>query len=288
MIQDVLHARLAEYAPRHALEQENILQEVMQEYVLASLAKAGFFSVAVFHGGTCLRLLHGMQRFSEDLDFMLKKADLDFKWNTFLEVVRRDCAAEGIAFEALDRATAGTAVRKAFLKTDSIGSLLYFKLPFGRQRTQKLRIKLEVDTNPPAGSSAETAYLAFPRTVALAIQTLPSGFGTKLHALLCRKYVKGRDWYDFLWYVSRKVTPDLPLLANALEQQGPWEGDRQNVTSEWLITQLEHKIKAIDWVKAQDDVQRFLPSAEQTTLTHWGTKLFLYHLRRLSDYIQKI
>ena len=108
---------------------------------------------------------------------------------------------------------------------------------------------------------------------------------TKLNAFLCRTYVKGRDWYDFIWYVSRRITPNLPLLANALEQQGPWAGITQNVTPEWTIEQLEHKIKAIDWAKSRDDVQRFLPSADQDALTHWGTDLFLYHLGRLRSYM---
>ena len=113
------------------------------------------------------------------------------------------------------------AVRKAFVKTDSIGSVVTLGLPFERVSSKKIRIRLEIDINPPQGSSFETSYLSFPTTAPLTTQTLPSGFGTKTHALLCRRYVKGRDWYDFLWYVARRTVPDLALLGNALLQQGP-------------------------------------------------------------------
>ncbi len=286
MIEDLLKSRFDEYAPGNAMEQENMLKETMQHYILASLSKHGLFSEAVFHGGTCLRIVHGMQRFSEDLDFLLKKPDTAFKWGKYVAGVQRDCRTEGIEFEIVDRERSEAAVRKTFLKTDSIGSLLYFQLPFGRHRQHKIRIKLEIDTKPPAGSSFETAYLMFPRPEPLTIQTMESGFALKIHALLCRPYVKGRDWFDFLWYVARKVTPDLNLLANALDQQGPWSGMRPDVTYNWLTESVTSRIKQIDWMQARDDVQRFLPLSEQAALRNWEQEMFLYHamlLQRLTE-----
>ena len=284
MIDDILRARFEQYAPTGALEQENMLKETMQHYILASLSKHGLFSEAIFHGGTCLRIVSGMQRFSEDLDFLLKAPDPGFRWEKYLASAQKDCAGEGIEFECVGRESCETAVRKAFLKTDSVGSLLTFQLPFGRHRTRKIRVKLEIDTNPPAGSSVETAYLMFPRPEPMTVQTLASGFALKLHALLCRTYIKGRDWYDFLWYVARKTIPDLPLLANALEQQGPWSGSSPQVENTWLVDQLSQKIESIDWAAARHDVQRFLPHAAQDSLRNWETPMFLYHLRQLQDY----
>lgn len=281
MFEDLLRSRFNEYSPENALEQENMLKETMQHYVLASLSRQGLFTEAAFHGGTCLRIVHGLQRFSEDLDFLLKKPDPAFQWSRYLAGVQRDCRADGLEFEIVDRNESEKAVRKTFLKTDSVGSLLYFQLPFGRHRHQKVRIKLEIDTRPPAGSSFETAYLMFPRPEPLTIQTLESGFALKIHALLCRSYVKGRDWYDFLWYVARKVVPDLNLLANALEQQGPWAGNRPDVTTAWLAESLASRIKQIDWTLARDDVQRFLPLAEQPSLRNWEQEMFLYHVEVL-------
>jgi len=284
MIDDVLKARFEQYAPTSALEQENVLKETLQYYILASLSKHGLFSDAIFHGGTCLRIVNGMRRFSEDLDFLLKAPDRRFRWEKYLAHAQRDCAGEGIAFECIDRESCETAVRKAFLKTDSVGSLLTFQLPFGRQRTRKIRIKLEIDTNPPIGSSVETAYLMFPRPEPLVVQTLESGFALKLHALLCRTYVKGRDWYDFLWYVARRRAPNLLLLANALDQQGPWAGISPEVTHTWLFEQLSQKIDSIDWTVARDDVQRFLPHTEQDALRNWGRPMFQYHATQLKEY----
>ena len=266
MLSDVLQARIREYAPANAIEQENVLAELMQHYVLASLSRSGLFSTAMFHGGTCLRICHGMNRFSEDLDFLLKEPDRTFAWEPYLQRIAADCEAEGLGIEIQDKNQAVGAVRKAFVKTDSIGSIVTLDLPFARVASKKIRIKLEIDVNPPQGSSFETSYLSFPTTAPITIQTLSSGFGTKMHALLCRRYVKGRDWYDFLWYVARRTVPDLRLLTNALMQQGPWQGERVEVSNEWLLKTLRARIESIDWKVARDDVQRFLPLSEQRGL----------------------
>ena len=281
MIDDILKARFEQYAPANDLDQENMLKETMQHYILASLSKHGLFSEAIFHGGTCLRIVNGLARFSEDLDFLLKEPDEDFKWQKYLDRVQKDCVGEGIEFESVDRDSCQTAVRKAFLKTDSVGSLLTFRLPFGRHKMRKIRIKLEIDTNPPTGSSIETAYLMFPRPEPLTIQTLESGFALKLHALLCRTYVKGRDWYDFLWYVARMTQPDIHLLGNALFQQGRWAGNSLDVTYAWLDTELSKKIDSIDWDSARSDVERFIVHSEQNSLRNWEKGMFKYHVKKL-------
>jgi len=176
MLNRVLSARIQEYAPANPVEQENVLQELMQHYVLSSLSRAGMFTQAMFHGGTCLRIVYGMNRFSEDLDFLLKQPDPDFRWQNCLESVRKDCAQEGIPFEVQDKSQAGMAVQKAFLKTDSIGKILELGLPFERYKARKIRIKLEIDTNPPAGSTFTTSYITFPVTAPLTTQSLESGF----------------------------------------------------------------------------------------------------------------
>ena len=281
MLHRVLNARLREYAPANATEQENVLQELLQHYVLASLSRTDLFRRAIFHGGTCLRIVHAMNRFSEDLDFLLKRPDPDFRWRDYLESVRKDCALEGIPFEAQDKSQAGTAVQKAFLKIDSVEGGLELDLPFERHRPRKIRIKLEIDVNPPAGSAITTSYITFPVTAPLTTQTLESGFALKLAALLCRPYVKGRDWYDFVWYIARKTRPDLDLLGNAVRQHGPWAGQAVAVDGAWLREQLDAAIRRIDWAAAADDVQRFLPLGEQPGLRSWSAEFFLYQLARM-------
>lgn len=283
MLAKVLSARLREYAPVTPVDQENALQELMQHYVLASLSRAGLFTDAMFHGGTCLRIVYAMNRFSEDLDFLLKRADPDFRWQGYLESVRKDCAQEGIAFDVQDKSHAGSAVQKAFLKTDSIGKILVLDLPFERHRPRTIRIKLEIDVNPPPGSTFTTSYITFPLTAPLTTQSLESGFALKLHALLCRPYVKGRDWYDFVWYVARGTRPDVDLLSHAVHQQGPWAGQQVAVTARWVRDRMEATIRSIDWAAARDDVQRFVPLREQEGLRSWSADFFLYWLARMRD-----
>lgn len=279
---DVLKAKLKEYAPANELEQELALAEILQRLVLASLSRAGFFGEAMFHGGTCLKIIHRLPRFSEDLDFLLKHSDPEFRWTPYLDAVRRDCEMEGIRLESRDPPAGNSAVRKAWLKTDSTGAVMEFKLPFPRMAGQKIRIKLEVDTRPPAGSGFETHYLLFPATVPVTVQDLPSAFATKSHALLCRPYVKGRDWFDFLWFAVRRVIPRWDVLANALAQQGPWAGQSIAVEAVWYETQMRAAIARIDWRAAVQDVQRFLPRREQEGLKHWRAEFFSYHLDRMA------
>jgi hypothetical protein len=112
--------------------------------------------------------------------------------------------------------------------------------------------------------------------------TLESGFGSKSHALLCREYTKGRDWYDFLWYASRGIIPNYGLLANALNQLGPWAGRRPKVTPEWYVTAMGKRIEEINWQAAKDDVARFIKSDEQESLELWSKELFMQQLDRLA------
>ncbi|MCX7049602.1 MAG: nucleotidyl transferase AbiEii/AbiGii toxin family protein [Candidatus Sumerlaeota bacterium] len=284
MIADILRRKIEEYAPANELEQENVLQEMMQCYLLAYLARTDFFQKAQFHGGTCLRLLHGMERFSEDLDFILNAPDLSFRWRSYLETVHDGCAGEGIQLEVLDRSETEGAVKKAFLKTDSIGKVIAIQLAFKRRETRKIKIKLEIDTNPPKGSRADVHYLLFPFAVPIAAQNLECGFALKTHALLCRGYIKGRDWFDFIWYAARRIIPDLALLESALRQQGPWAGQNLRVTKAWLVQALQEKIAAIDWKKAMNEIRRFVPQQRQKDLDSWSADFFTYQLARLKDY----
>jgi predicted nucleotidyltransferase component of viral defense system len=286
MIERTLENRIREYGPASELEQENILTETLQLYILASLAKADFFNAAEFQGGTCLRLIHGMERFSEDLDFVLRQPDSAFDWARYLAAVHEDCAIEGIKFEVLDKTEAGANVRKAFLKTESIGRLLELKLPFSRHPERKIRIRLEIDANPPAGSVCETHYINFPLVAVLTVQNLPSGFAGKCHALLCRPYIKGRDWYDFAWYVARKTRVNFNLLGNALAQIGPWAGQNVKVDEFWLMARLEEKIHSIDWSTAREDVRRFIPLRGQAALDLWNGDFFIYQTGRMREYLQ--
>lgn len=281
MIEHLFKERIKYYDPADSLEQEHVIQEILQQIILASLSRVGFFSQAVFHGGTCLKMFHGLPRFSEDLDFMLAKKDREFSWGLLLARVKEDAEDMGISFEIRDRSNACATMKKAFLKTDSAGAIISAELPFRHDERKKFRIKLELDTNPPDGSEKENRFLTFPFAAAVTTQTLASGFALKLHALLCRSYDKGRDWYDFIWYATRKICPNYSLCANAMTQSGPWKGQNISVNVLWLAEQLVQKIQKVDWEMVRNDVTRFLPAREVKSLDLWKEDFFLYHAREL-------
>jgi predicted nucleotidyltransferase component of viral defense system len=280
MIHRVLEERIKEYTITTALDQENVLQEIVQHMVLASLSRAGLFSKAqgIFHGGTCLRIVHGTNRFSEDLDFFLKRPDPGFSWRGYVEHVVRDGKSEGLDFSHQLKLEDKTAVKKAFLRTGAFGLDLAPVLRYPRDPRKLIKVKLEIDVNPPRGSTFETRYLAFPVITAITTQSLESGFAMKISALLGRTYTKGRDWYDFIWYVGKKIVPDLGLLSRSIDQQGPWGGKKIKVDPGWLKTSLKNKIAEVDWKSARRDVERFVPLREQESLNLWGREFFLHHL----------
>ncbi len=279
----LLNSQISDYNPANSLEQENVLRELLQQLVLASLSRAGFFKTGAFHGGTCLRILHGISRFSEDLDFLLKAPEPRFSWSPYLQRILRDSMADGVDFEVDDKSTTEGPVKKALLKLDDLGEILTGDLPFPRHPKKKIRIKLEVDTNPPQGSRWISQYITFPMTAAITTQDLPSAFSTKSHALLCRSYTKGRDWYDFIWFVSKQISPRFDLLQNAIQQQGPWAGRNIQVSTNWYREVMRKRIEEIDWAVARQDVSRFIPGREQESLDLWSAHLFQYHLDQLAD-----
>ena len=150
------------------------------------------------------------------------------------------------------------------------------------QNRRKLKIKLEIDCNPPAGSDFEYSYLDFPVDFEVCHQDLSSNFALKIHALLCRPYLKGRDWYDFSWYITQNVQPNRVLLSNAIAQYGPWKDKNIHVDRNWLTNILTDKIAEIKWDAAALDVKRFLNSIEQKNLSLWNVKFFMNKLNKLS------
>lgn len=279
---DIIDARLKNYNLETIETEEFALKEILQEIILYGLSTANFFSKGIFHGGTSLRILHGLPRFSEDLDFLLNEPDPRFNWHPYLDAIDKTCKQFGIEPDIIDKSQAGKAVQKMFLKDNSIGKIL--NLSFQHHPGKKQTIKLEIDTNPPAGSNIETKFLDFPIAFSVVSQNLSSNFAGKCHALLCRKYIKGRDWYDFLWYVSKKITLNFKLLTSAVEQQGPWQGQQIEVTFNWLIEQMDKKIHEIDWKKTILDAKPFLSGTEKNTLSLWGKDFFLDRLNVLANY----
>ena len=276
---DLIKKRLAEYKVT-LVEEENALKEIVQEVMLFALWRADFFEVAAFQGGTSLRILHGLSRFSEDMDFILLEPNVEFSWQPYLESLVETCQEFGIEPEAIDKARMDQRVKKALIKDTSIANQLDLSF-MDELNGRKLKIKLEIDCNPPLGSGFEYSYLDFPVDFEICHQDVQSNFALKIHALLCRTYLKGRDWYDFNWYIAQGVEPNLLLLQNALVQYGPWQGQALNVDQVWLVNSLSEKISSIEWKDAAADVERFLKPVEQKSLSLWSERFFVSKLERL-------
>jgi predicted nucleotidyltransferase component of viral defense system len=271
---ELLRERMQKYTLANKIEEEYAIREIVQETVLYALWRGGFYEVAAFQGGTSLRVVHGMQRFSEDLDFILQKATPSFVWKPYLDSIVEVLEEFGLRCEVIDLSKEGNNIKKAMLKDSSILEL--FDLSFYSDSKPKIvQIKLEVDINPPTGSDFSHSFLDFPLDYEICCQDLPSNFALKIHALLCRGYLKGRDWFDFNWYIKQQVEPNRQLLQSALCQNGPWEGQKITVTHDWLTQALQDKICTIDWTKASGDVERFLSRSQQESLVLWGEQFFL-------------
>lgn len=276
----MIRERLASYNCRSELEEYQALREITQEVALAALGRGDFFKHALFQGGTCLRIFYGLNRFSEDLDFILRRPDATFQPREHLGRLADELAAYGYRVEITDRGKAAAAVKKAFLKDSSLGKLLNLRYTSPTGPAAAIRIKLEIDTNPPESSGVDLLYLDFPFVSAVAAQDKPSLFAGKVHALLCRDSIKGRDWYDFLWYTARHIGINYKFLSSALEQLGPWRGQGIVADRTWVLDQLRTKIASLDWNRAAQDVRRFLRPREQSSLDLWSEDLFARQLEK--------
>jgi len=272
---ELIQQKLASYNISNPIEEKQAAKEIIQEIALYSLWRSNFFEVAVFQGGTSLRILHNLPRFSEDLDFMLKKPNPKFDWSQYLPSLL-DCFAEfGLQSEALAKGRMDNRIKKAIIKDNSVTNQLDLSFQHNDKK-QKLKIKLEIDVNPPAGSAYVYTYLDFPLDFEVCHQDLASNFALKIHALLCRKYLKGRDWYDFNWYIKQGVLPNLPHLKNALIQFGPWEKQAGLIVDvAWLKLTLKERIATLNWTEAANDVRRFLNATEQKSLSLWSERFFI-------------
>lgn len=277
----IIQQRLLNYKCKTDLEEQQAIREITQEVILAALGRGDFFKHALFQGGTCLRIFYGLNRFSEDMDFILRNPSTDFQLKSYLRNLTDELSAYGYNIEIIDRNKMDSAVKSAFLKDNSLGKVIDLRHRNQIGQTAKISIKLEVDTNPPSGSGHELKYLDFPFISAVTVQDKPSLLAGKLHALLCRKYVKGRDWYDFIWYTSQDIGINFQFLTSAINQQGPWQNQNIKIDSMWVLSELENKITSLDWDRAKEDVRRFIRTEEQPSLDLWCKELFLGQLIKM-------
>jgi len=280
----IINDRLRNYEIKSIEDEENALKEILQEIALYALSTTDFFTHAMFHGGTSLRILYHLPRFSEDLDFILKTPNSQFRWEPYIEKMNKAFELFGVEPEIMDRGQANKTIQKMFLKDNSIGKII--NLQFKHHAKRKLLIKLEIDTNPPMGSTEAIKFLDFPLDSSILTQDLPSNFAGKCHALLCRQYLKGRDWFDFSWYVAGKTQVNFNFLTAAINQAGPWQQQNINISNDWLITQLSNKINSIHWKAPKLEVSRFINKEFKDSLDLWSTDFFLDKVHKLQQYLR--
>lgn len=266
----------------------NTSRELLQYCILNSLSKSGFFDNAAFRGGTSLRLFRGLDRFSEDLDFSLKQVDTNFDFEPYLNFMGKDLAEIGIRAEIKNKSKAEVNVKKAFIKDNSIAQLLDFSWATRRSDTpQKISVKLEVDSNPPEGAIFESKVIPFPDKQSISLYDMPSAFAGKCHALLTRKYEKGRDWYDYLFYISQKVEPNYKLLTEALKQTGEYSFEGKTITPKNLIESLNKRIENLNVQSIADDMNGFVSIEQMKQIEKWNKNTFLNATTILEKLITK-
>jgi len=278
-IHDAVARMMAKYECRHTADYIHALREILQEIALLGLWRSKFFDKAAFYGGTALRILYGLERFSEDLDFSLLAPTSNFEIGKYTLAVEKELQAFGfnVHVEKINKAVTSP-IQSAFLKTNTLNELLVISmdksLVRGVHRNQVLKVKLEVDTDPPAGFSTESKYLLQPIPFAVRTYTLPDLFAGKMHAVLCRKWkdrVKGRDWYDLVWYVANHPELRLFHLEQRMRQSGHWSGD--GILDESAFRELLHAgIDKLNVDKARLEVEPFLRNPE--VLEIWSKNFF--------------
>ena len=276
---NVMTEMLNKYRADGLADKKNAVKEIMQEVVLCGLSRAGFFQKAVFYGGTALRIFYGLDRFSEDLDFSLTVPDPNFDLSSYFPTLRKEVASYGLNVEISEKEkTKESAVRSAFLKGNTKEHMLLFysadPTASGIAGNETIKIKFEVDTNPPAGATFEHKYRLLPAPYEVALYDMPSLFAGKAHAVICRAWksrVKGRDLYDYVFYLSRGASLNTEHLKARLVQSGAWEDDSafSILDAKRLLCE---RFDQIDYAQAKEDVLPFVK--DTASLDLWSAEFF--------------
>lgn len=259
------------------------IKEILQELALVALWRSHFFEHAAFYGGTALRILYGLDRFSEDLDFTLLEPNPKYSLEPYHEAIRKELTSYGFSVEVDTKDKSFlTPIRSAFIKTNTLGELLKIGIPKnlirGVHPETQLKIKFEVDTDPAPAYDIETRFLLTPFSIGIRTVMLTDIFAGKMHAVLFREWkkrVKGRDWYDWQWLVGQKTILSLQRLAIHMRQAGTLRND-EILTRERFEQLMLNKIERVDFASAKADMQPFVTDPAQ--IADWSVDLFRHVL----------
>jgi predicted nucleotidyltransferase component of viral defense system len=286
---DVVKSMLDKYHISTRDEGEQALREILQEVVLLGVWRAKLFEHMAFYGGTALRILHGLERFSEDIDFTMLKKEPNFSWEPFAKTIESELQSYGFNFELKQKEKIFKSdVESAFLKTNTLQSMLRVEIPEnylkGLHPSSSLKIKIEVDKDPVLGFRTSQEMLHFPLPVPIQSVALPDLFASKLHAALFRAWknrVKGRDWYDVIWYIRNKIPLGLKHFKSCMQHN---QTDSQNITindKESVQSLVYDKIDSLDMQKVKEDIKHFVKNNELEVIKLWDQAYF-------KDWIAKI
>lgn len=263
---EIFNRMLSAYDLATEQQRRNATFEVNQQIILAGLYNGGFFNEAAFYGGTCLRIFHGLQRFSEDMDFSLLTPDDSFDFTQYFQPIIDQFAIVGreVEIKKKDKNSIGK-VESAFLKDNTD----VYDITF--QTEKSIRIKIEVDTQPPLKFNTEQKLLLLPESFMTRCFALPDLFAGKMHALVYRAWknrVKGRDWYDFEWYVRHNV----PLHFTHLQER-VWQFNHEEIGKETFLDKLKERLATSDINQVKTDVKPFLRNPKEMDI--WSNDYFL-------------
>jgi predicted nucleotidyltransferase component of viral defense system len=278
----MVQTMLKKYNCASISDYENALKEIIQEIALLGLWRAKFFEVGAFYGGTSLRILYGLDRFSEDMDFSLLKSDRSFDISIYEKSLARELAAFDFEVTVEKKLKAKeSSIESAFIKANTLVHLLKIEAPMSTHKSQVLKIKIEVDTDPPAGAITQAISVFSPIPFTVKSFDMPSLFAGKLAATLYRPYkfnTKGRDWYDFLWYISRGTQLNVEHFQARIAQIGKWPNN-SSVTIDDVKRLMRARISELNLAAAKADVLPFVK--DQHAVELWTKDLLLAAVERI-------
>ena len=269
-------------------ETKAIIREIVQSIVLIGLSRSGFFSKASFYGGTALRIFYNLNRYSEDLDFTLNNAEPDFSIELYTSKIKEVALSYGLELEIMKKnQKTKSPIESAFAKLNTYQTFISLKLDnkiiSTLHKDELLKVKFEIDCNPSLGFKNETKWLDIPEFAQVVVLDEPSLFAGKLHAILCRNYkntVKGRDYYDFLFYVQKRIKPNLIYLRNKLIETGKINA-LDHFDLNVLKSMLKEQFEKVDFNQVKQDAMRFVFKNED--LSYYTKDLFIQMAEKISE-----
>jgi hypothetical protein len=278
---EAINKMLAAYSATTATQYKHALKEIIQSLALLAMARAKFFEHGAFYGGTALRLFYGLDRFSEDVDFSLIAPNADFDLAPYCRAIQDELLSFGFTatVEKKSKPSERTAIRSAFVKANTLLHLMTVEglknARMGTHRDEILKIKIEIDTDPPAGAGYDVKYLQEPIPFSVKLYDQPSMFAGKMHAVLCRNLdtvrIKGRDLFDAVWYIGHGVPINIPHLEQRLYQTGHL-GSGKDLTIGDIRNRFKKRIQEINLERAKADVLPFIK--DPFALEAWSKEFF--------------